>query len=546
MLRNPGSPRRAHWRALGILVATALCTVGLSAPSASGATTTPDTWANQPPAGTPLPLSAAYTNVSFTGRYASYQSADTWYPSWATNGELYSPYMDGSCNGAVSLGGYLPAGWDSGLGGGKISGSDPLNLSITECRVHNVSRQGWDGRYASASIVKNGVWYYGTYVANQAAQPGAPACNNYCTVGGFMGFQTSTDYGQTWSPAPASPLFGESTANGNRVKLGALHFVDFGQNMQHSPDGYAYLVGHGGGGANAINSWVSGDEIYLIRVALTPQNANNPAAYQFYAGQSNGQPVWSNSLSDLRPLLSWPRHLGSVTITYDQPLNRYLMWVSTPRDGVNTTGWMDSMLLESTSLTGTWRLVSYLPDFGTQGYFLTVPSKFISADGRTMWLMYSANYSGSNKAVPAGSGYAMVVRELTLDTTGSRRLEAERGTLTGGAAFNDSYGGYTGAGFTAGFTAVGAGVSFEVYVPAGGSRTVTLRYANGNCCSAAQTMSLSVNGQRLRQTSLAQTGGWANWADKAEAVTLVAGWNTIAYSVASGDTGWVNLDSIRL
>ena len=28
-------------------------------------------------------------------------------------------------------------------------------------------------------------------------------------------------------------------------KLGVMHFVDFGKNIQHLPDGKAYLVGHG-------------------------------------------------------------------------------------------------------------------------------------------------------------------------------------------------------------------------------------------------------------------------------------------------------------
>jgi len=32
---------------------------------------------------------------------------------------------------------------------------------------------------------------------------------------------------------------------GYLVKIGASHFVDFGKNMEHSPDVYAYLVGHG-------------------------------------------------------------------------------------------------------------------------------------------------------------------------------------------------------------------------------------------------------------------------------------------------------------
>ncbi len=57
---------------------------------------------------------------------------------------------------------------------------------------------------------------------------------------------------------------------GEPVKIGSPHFVDFGRNMEHSPDGKAYLVAHGASdGVNrrfGYNSWITGDEIYLLRV----------------------------------------------------------------------------------------------------------------------------------------------------------------------------------------------------------------------------------------------------------------------------------------
>ena len=37
--------------------------------------------------------------------------------------------------------------------------------------------------------------------------------------------------------------------------------------------------------------------------------------------------------------------------------------------------------------------VSYLRHFGTQGYFLNFPSRFITHDGTVAWLCYSANYA---------------------------------------------------------------------------------------------------------------------------------------------------------
>ena len=40
-------------------------------------------------------------------------------------------------------------------------------------------------------------------------------------------------------------LFAETAQANSRVKFGAPHWVDFGQEMEHSPDGKAYIVGHG-------------------------------------------------------------------------------------------------------------------------------------------------------------------------------------------------------------------------------------------------------------------------------------------------------------
>ena len=59
-------------------------------------------WPSQPPAGIPFAPSTELTGIAFTGRHAQYGHADTWYPSWAANGNLYSPWTDGEVNGVKS------------------------------------------------------------------------------------------------------------------------------------------------------------------------------------------------------------------------------------------------------------------------------------------------------------------------------------------------------------------------------------------------------------------------------------------------------------
>ena len=53
--------------------------------------------------------------------------------------------------------------------------------------------------------------------------------------------------------------------------------------------------------------------------------------------------------------------------------------------------------------------------FGEQGYFVNIPTKFISEDGRKGWLCYSANYTKAQfKVNPPGGIYSMCLHEFEL------------------------------------------------------------------------------------------------------------------------------------
>lgn len=204
------------------------------------------------------------------------------------------------------------------------------------------------------------------------------------------------------------------------MKIGSPHFVDFGKNLEHSPDGKAYLVGHGASdGANrrmAFNSWITGDEIYLVRVKPGIESMNDASRYEFCTGQAAGGSAWSKAFSAIKPIARWRDHMGCVTMTYDAPLRKYLMCVT---DGGNTVHYFNTYILESDRITGPWRLVSYFEHFGEQAYFVNIPSKFIGGDGRTLWLCYAANFSSGWGGVkfesrPAGSRYGMCWQEVKL------------------------------------------------------------------------------------------------------------------------------------
>jgi len=406
-------------------------------------------WKSAPPEGCPFERSPSLTGVYFTGRHSDYHCGDTWYPSWASDGRLYSPWTDGKTDGVDCFSG---AGASARTGHAVLIGDDPLALEIRNTAPpKEASAKPYEGRYPAGSLVHDGIWYYGTYCLGPGGSYEHNGFNwNWPNLGPMPGFQISRDYGKTWEPSPLTPdkpLFPEPRVFLGPVKMGAPHFVDFGKNIEHSPDGKAYLLGMGAlendpmprpcitpgepgkpfqtadgcadNFAHANLSWITADQVYLARVRPSPETINDIAAWEFFAGHDGaGQPVWANNFEQIKPLIEWNNHMGCVTATYVPGLKKYLMCIT---DGWPTVAKMDSYILEADVITGPWRMVCYLKDFGEQGYFLNFPSKFISTDGQTLWLCYSANFSPGWNGVelgvhPAGGRYGLCLHELQLLT----------------------------------------------------------------------------------------------------------------------------------
>lgn len=387
-------------------------------------------WGSPLPADCPFQASQNYSGVTLTGRHAEYGNADTWYPCWAADGNLYSSWTDGylledapsrhqipydfknppyyCTSGAIVAG-------KTATAQAKIVGEDPLQLSIVNLAPRvQASPAPYPSRYPCGGLIYNGVWYYGTYSLEDSK---VSKCGGvgWTLMGPFVGFRWSTDLGKTWTETPCTPgkpLFGENPAL-RPVKIGEPHFVDFGKNMGNSPDGYAYLLAQGSTRPEAWNNWIQADQVYLLRVKPAIATMNDPAAYEFFGGYTaQGTALWTHDFNEIKPLLEWPGHLGCVTATYNPSRKKYFMCISRCLSETENT----VLLLESTQLTGPWKVVSYLNDFGPAGYFLNIPSKFISRDGKTFWLCYSANWAGRFKpnGNPQGSDYGLCLREMRL------------------------------------------------------------------------------------------------------------------------------------
>lgn len=367
------------------------------------------------PRGCPFPRSRDVVGIRFTGREASYTKADTWYPSWSRAGTLYTPYTDGAVHGEWVSSDHAYAtshGRQPGIGVAVIEGDDPLDLRVEDRGHIDAPTGAWGGRYPSANLYLDGRWYVGTYAVRDRGRG-----LNWDHLGPFVGFFISSDEGATWqepSTSPDAPLFTDAEADPDAVRLGAPHFVDLGRELEHSPDGYAYVVGHGRSTGTTPPTWISGDAVHLARVRPDPATINDLGAWQFYGGSVSGTPVWVDSPNQAIPLVEWPGRVGNVSVSFVPSVGRYIMCFT---DGWPTIAEMDSYLLESTSLTGPWRLVAHLEQFGPQGYFLNLPTKFMAAETPSAWLLYSANFTNhlldsGFRADPPGARYSMCLAEL--------------------------------------------------------------------------------------------------------------------------------------
>ena len=67
----------------------------------------PYVWKSEVPADSPFKLSRELTGIKLLGLKSGFHCGDTWYPTWAADGNLYSPWTDGTTNGVNS--------WSSGF-----------------------------------------------------------------------------------------------------------------------------------------------------------------------------------------------------------------------------------------------------------------------------------------------------------------------------------------------------------------------------------------------------------------------------------------------
>ncbi|MCG8570985.1 MAG: carbohydrate-binding protein, partial [Spirochaetes bacterium] len=141
-------------------------------------------------------------------------------------------------------------------------------------------------------------------------------------------------------------------------------------------------------------------------------------------------------------------------------------------------------------------------------------------------------------------GFDISIEATYNDSSGSNRYEAENAILGGTAQIESEHAGFSHTGYLGGYwQATGnPSATFDVYIETAGFYDLILGYGNG--MGDDRTLSIYIDGQDMKQTSLPNLGSWQAWSTKKELFYLTAGNHQVMYKFDADDTGNINLDYI--
>jgi hypothetical protein len=171
----------------------------------------------------------------------------------------------------------------------------------------------------------------------------------------------SADRGKTWT---WGFKFEES--------FGCPTFLNFGRNYEGARDEYVYVYSQDGPSA-----YETYDRVVLARVPK--ERIREKEAYAFFVRDGE----WSMNIQQRGATFAYPGHCQRLDAVYDKGIGRYLLAVSYGHG----KGWG---IFEGVEPWGPWRVAYSTSDWGlgeTHGYRL--PAKWMSADGRSGWLVFS-------------------------------------------------------------------------------------------------------------------------------------------------------------
>ncbi|MBE3100091.1 MAG: serine hydrolase [Planctomycetes bacterium] len=278
--------------------------------------------------------------------------SDNWPMTWADDGHLYTAYGDG-CGFGPKTAPKLSLGLARVEGPAETFAGVNLPSPTIEQRGGGAS-----GKKASGILCIRGTLYL--WVRNAANSQLA----------------WSADHGQTWTWAPWRFT----------TSFGCPTFLNFGKDYAGARDEYVYVYSF-----DSDSAYVAADRMVLARVPagrITEQEA-----YEYFVRLGgDGRPEWTPDIARRGPVFEHKGRCYRSGISYNAGLKRYLWWQVVPGGEPRFKGGFG--VYDAPEPWGPWTTACFTEQWdvgpGESGSF---PTKWMSADGRTLYLVSSTDDS---------------------------------------------------------------------------------------------------------------------------------------------------------
>jgi hypothetical protein len=289
--------------------------------------------------------------------------SDLWPVTWMDDGHLYTSWGDGGGFGGTNTDGRVS------LGFARMEGTPENLLAVNVWGGKGAPQRSTFIGKSNGLLCVDGILY--THVIENdhwwRAKIGRSADR-----GRTWDFREGAFRADSWDFAEPDGAFSDLT------------FLNFGKNYEGARDGFVYIYSQdqrrdAGGKIRDVT-----DGVALFRV---PQDRiMDRAAYGYFAGlDQSGRARWTTDIHKRARVFENPGSVGSsVRVDYNPGIRRYLLATFTRWDG----SWG---LYDAPEPWGPWTTVATYDHWidSTPKFGFTFPPKWMSADGRNMWMVFS-------------------------------------------------------------------------------------------------------------------------------------------------------------
>ncbi len=327
-------------------------------------------------AGSPYPPSAVFSGITWhweTLRQAA-PGSDLWPVTWAADGSIYAAWGDGGGFGGTDSDGRVAMGFARIQGGPEDYRAANVNGGKNPEHPASFPKHGKTG-----GILAVGSTLYAWVNLQDGKWPDVD-----------VALEWSKDGGATWTQSSCRFSKGEGY-----IKPGT--FLNFGRGYAGVPEhlkGFVYFY-----------AFRQGDETRTFLGRAPETKIQERGAYQYFTGLASGKPQWSEHERMATPVFE-DANGADATVGYDPALKRYL--VTAFHTGPGQLG-----VFEGPEPWGPWRTVAYYEKWGGmrsagEGLTCSFPQKWMSADGLTLWCVFSAYGPGAKEGIHAHDRFNLV------------------------------------------------------------------------------------------------------------------------------------------